>query len=165
MQSVDYNMKWTIIGDGEPYVVPSTGKKCTRVIAQCECGVIKLVHLTYIKTGRSKSCGCDKREKFKTINLKHNMSKSSEHIAWMSMIQRCTNPNNKQWKDYGGRGITVCDRWRYSYENFINDMGPKPSPDHSLDRFPNNDGIYEPNNCRWATSKEQANNRRTTKKI
>jgi hypothetical protein len=71
------------------------------------------------------------------------------------MRRRCTNPNNADWKQYGGRGIKVCDRWIESFDNFLADMGPRPSPKHSIGRFPNNDGNYEPRNCRWATAAEQ----------
>ena len=82
-------------------------------------------------------------------------SRTPEYQAWIDMRRRCTNPNNADWKQYGGRGIKVCDRWIESFDNFLADMGPRPSPKHSIGRFPNNDGNYEPRNCRWATAAEQ----------
>lgn len=85
----------------------------------------------------------------------------AEYNSWQSMIQRCTNPKNANWKRYGGRGIRVCDRWRRSFQSFLNDMGPKPSPKHSLDRI-NCDGPYDPMNCRWATAQKQARNKSAT---
>lgn len=87
-----------------------------------------------------------------------------EHTAWRNMRQRCTYRKHRSWKDYGGRGITVCARWLGpdGYAHFLADMGRKPSPDHSLDRFPNNDGDYSPDNCRWATRSQQQNNTRRT---
>ena len=80
------------------------------------------------------------------------------YAAWSGMVNRCTNPNNTSYHLYGGRGIAVCDRWVESFENFLADMGPRPSPRHSIDRFPDNDGNYEPANCRWATPKQQGRN-------
>jgi hypothetical protein len=88
---------------------------------------------------------------------KHGGSKLPEYQIWSAMIQRCLNPNNKRYKDYGGRGIKVCDRW-LEFENFYEDIGPRPTPEHVIDRI-NNDGPYEKSNCRWATPSESARNK------
>jgi hypothetical protein len=93
------------------------------------------------------------------------MARSSEHYAWTNMVQRCTNPNRQDFTSYGGRGISVCDKWRDSFEAFFADMGERPSPQHSIDRFPNNDGNYEPGNVRWATKHQQMQNTRATRLI
>ena len=87
---------------------------------------------------------------------------SAEYRAWLAMCARCAKPNHPAWKNYGARGITVCERWR-QFSTFLSDMGRKPSPEFSLDRI-NNNGNYEPGNCRWATWAQQANNRRTNKR-
>jgi len=94
----------------------------------------------------------------------HGMTKTPEYIAWQDMKTRCFNPNYKRYPNWGGRGITVCDRWLNSSENFLADMGLKPTVKHSLDRI-NNDGDYCPENCRWATKAEQQNNRRINRLI
>lgn len=110
--------------------------------------------------GKSKSCGC------MTNNLKskHNMIHTPEYCAWSSMKNRCHNPNKDIYKNYGGRGIFVCRRWRKSFEKFYRDMGPRPSSKHSIDRINNNYG-YIPFNCRWATQREQMNNTRVNRFI
>lgn len=92
--------------------------------------------------------------------FKHGKSKSKAYSSWSGIIQRTTNEKDKRFKDYGGRGIEVCERWR-TFENFLADIGEPPSPQHSVDRI-NNNGNYEPSNCRWATPKEQANNKKDT---
>jgi len=98
------------------------------------------------------------------MNYSHGMRQSSEYHAWDSMKQRCFNPNSKRYLDWGGRGITVCDRWKNSFENFLADMGSKPTAKHSIDRI-DNDGDYCPENCRWATKAEQENNKRNNRLI
>ena len=94
----------------------------------------------------------------------HGMSRTPEYQAWKNMKKRCFNPNTKQYSDWGGRGITVCDRWKNSFENFFADMGLKPTAKHSIDRI-DNDGDYCPENCKWATNAEQQNNQRTNRLI
>ena len=95
---------------------------------------------------------------------KHGMSDSSEYRSWFHMKNRCFNTNNKDYSRYGGRGISVCDRWKNSFQNFFADMGLKPSPKHSIDRIDNN-GDYFAENCKWSTHKEQVNNRNSNRLI
>ncbi len=113
----------------------------------------------------SQSCGCLRIEAHTTHGATVNQQTTPEYRAWFGMKQRCYYKTHIQFKDYGGRGIRVCDRWRDSFENFLADMGPRPSRAYSLDRFPDMHGDYEPSNCRWATSSEQHRNRRNNRLI
>jgi hypothetical protein len=121
----------------------------------CDCGKAIIVVGNNLTSGNTNSCGCLKIE----IHTTHGMANSPEYKTWAGIIQRCTNSNEEQYSDYGGRGITVCDRWLNSFEAFYRDMGPRPSPDHSIDRKENDKGYYK-DNCRWATRAEQDNNKR-----
>lgn len=128
----------------------------------CSCGKNKIVRLSSIKDGYTRSCGCLASERMFKRNYKHGeciVKPSTEWLAWKSIKARCINRHHKSYKDYGGRGITICDRWIGSFENFLLDMGKKPHSKLQIDRI-NNDGNYEPSNCRWTTAKVNSNNRR-----
>jgi len=121
---------------------------------RCECGGEKIVSGKHLKSGRIKSCGCYKKE----ISTKHGFCGTKIYRIWKNMIQRCINPRVINYKNYGGRGIVVCERWM-KFENFLKDMGSLPTSKHQIDRINNDLGYYK-ENCRWSTSKQNNRNRR-----
>lgn len=149
-----------IIGEGEPHKTIS-GYIHRTVVCKCDCNKIKSFQLSLILNKSTKSCGCHSAKMAKNrmaIYAKtHGETLTTEYNTWQSMKKRCLNVNHKYYKDYGGRGITVCNSWLNSYENFILDMGKKPNKTLSLDRINYNLGYFK-ENCRWVTQKEQCRN-------
>lgn len=129
----------------------------------CDCGGVKTVSGKHLRAGLVRSCGCLLLEKLSRGNPKHGLSRHSAYLSWVGMIARCEHPHTEQWKrDYQARGIKVCERW-HDVRNFIEDMGERP-PRMTIERI-NNDGDYEPLNCRWATRCEQNQNMRTNRTV
>lgn len=132
----------------------------TAWFCRCDCGGYTIVSGKSLRNGNTRSCGC----LFMNGITKHGLHLSPENLIWRGMKYRCNNPNFRLYKNYGGRGIKVCEKWAASFEAFYADMGPRPSELHSIERI-DNDGNYEPDNCRWATRKEQQRNRRACRPV
>ena len=153
--------KVTVLREVDQYVSPG-GRPMRKYLVRCDCGIDKEIlgsHLPKIV-----SCGCHKNGLLGGLNRTHGeANKTAEYVVWRGMVQRCTYEKHRYFKNYGGRGIKVCDQWLRSFPTFLKDMGRRPSPKHSIDRYPDNDGNYEPSNCRWATRKQQQANRASAK--
>jgi len=133
-------------------------------LCKCDCGKEKNIVTRSLKDKQTKSCGCllkKSTSKIGKLNKTHEYSYSRIYRIWASMVQRCNNPNSRNYKNYGGRGITVCKRW-LKFENFLEDVGEPPNDKYQIDRKNNNKG-YKPSNCRWISSKENNRNRRNNK--
>ena len=150
-----------MIGDAAPYIAPN-GKKYRRALCICECGHEVSVMVKKLRSGHTRSCGCLQRES-RTKHGHNTGQKSPTYQTWDAMIQRCYNEKSTKFYLYGSRGISVCDRWRSSFSDFLEDMGERPLG-KTIDRLDGN-GNYEPGNCRWATRKEQQRNLRSNQFI
>ena len=153
----------TVTSKAETHVTPGGSKK-GQWNCLCKCGNTTVVGTSSLKSGNTKSCGCYRKEIQGTQTKTHGLSKTKEHELWSAMIGRCYTPSSSSYKDYGGRGIKVCDKWlgENGFINFLADMGTRPSPQHTLERVDVNRN-YEPSNVIWLLGKYQAHNTRQTK--
>ena len=162
-QSVSY---WTLVDE-----LPRNASKRRVFLCRCICGTERVLTAIFLLSGRTKSCGCQRiritaeaHRKPRTHGEISRLGRSPEYESWSQMKQRCYNPLNHGYARYGARGITVCERWRDSFENFLADMGRKPGRDYTIDRIDNSKG-YSPDNCRWATKKQQSRNISTNRML
>lgn len=139
---------------------PKSPNGFRKVFCRCDCGNEKLIWLASMRIGDIRSCGCFQQESRGASQRTHGEGhkETKEYKAWLHAKERCYNPRIKGFHNYGGRGVRMCEKWLLSYEAFLADMGRSPSKSHTLDRI-NCHGHYEPGNCRWATMKQQANNK------
>ncbi len=129
-------------------------------VCRCACGKVRTVQMGTLRSGHSRSCGCLHLDVITTHGAKLGGSTTPEYAAWIAMNERCSNPKHKAFKNYGGRGISVCREWKSDFASFLRSLGKRPTPGHSLDRKDNSLG-YFPENCRWSTRVRQENNKRS----
>jgi hypothetical protein len=162
--------RWLTVNPGDRYNRLSVVRELERshgeprkFLFQCDCGALKEAALSNVRSGVTTSCGCRQREGgTPPLIIKHGQSgkKGNTYTSWHSMKQRCLNPNATGYEYYGGQGITIHPEWLSDFSSFVRDVGERPSPRYSLDRFPNPHGNYEPGNVRWATKRQQQRNMR-----
>ena len=145
-------------------IAPAGRDKARNLLWECRCACehVGILRTSTLRNGKSQSCGCFRNERTIERQTRHGMSKHPLFKAWDHMLQRCYNPNCEAYRNYGARGIQVCSSWKESFDSFLKDMLPNWERDLTLERI-NNDGNYEPANCKWATRSEQNSNRRPYK--
>ena len=143
---------------------PNARNGKSRWRCRCQCGGVTIAHGVDLRSGHSASCGCLQKQSVSQLTYKHGKKRTPEYSVWCNMKRRCLDPTNKRYFHYGARGIFVSPEWLHDFSKFLEDVGPRPSPLHQLDRI-DNDGPYSKSNTRWSTPKEQSLNKQNTLKI
>lgn len=162
IEAGDVFTRWTVI-EKAVSIRGKTGGLTSIWLCKCDCGISKKVRAIHLRSGRSASCGCLHKEIASASSFKHGDHKSPMYVVWCAIVQRCKNPKNKSFKNYGARGITVCPEW-HEYAAFLRDMGPTYQSGLTIDRK-ENDGGYEPGNCHWVTNKVNCRNQQRSIRV